>query len=184
MYEFNAKNLTALANNLFKEEREINNLTGWFIIKETESKFEEEYKNYSPMKKAALKFREAIKVLPLSISDNAVFAGTQRDAFARSCALLNPTLKVETFAGYCDPTAVYDDITVTDVFTKERIETLRELDKKTPYVKELTAVYYSCENLTGEVAFFIVQVRGHLIPDLWAVLKYGIKKHIRDIDDK
>ena len=36
-------------------------------IKETESKFEEEYKNYSPMKKAALKFREAIKVLPLSI---------------------------------------------------------------------------------------------------------------------
>ena len=184
MYEFNAKNLTALANNLFKEEREINNLTGWFIIKETESKFEEEYKNYSPMKKAALKFREAIKVLPLSISDNAVFAGTQRDAFARSYALINPTFKVETFAGYCDPTAVYDDITVTDVFTKERIEALRELDKKTPYVKELTEVYNSCENLTGEVAFFIEQVTGHLIPDMRAVLKYGIKKLIKDIDEK
>lgn len=184
MYEFNAKILTALANNLFKEEREINNLTGWFIIKETESKFEEEYKNYSPMKKAALKFREAIKVLPLSISDNAVFAGTQRDAFARSYALINPTFKVETFAGYCDPTAVYDDITVTDVFTKERIETLRELDKKTPYVKELTAVYNSCENLTGEVAFFIEQVTGHLIPDMRAVLKYGIKKLIKDIDEQ
>ena len=184
MYEFNAKKLTALANNLFKEEKEINNLTGWFIIKETESKFEEEYKNYSHMKKAALKFREAIKVLPLSISDNAVFAGTQRDAFARSYALINPTFKVETFAGYCDPTAVYDDITVTDVFTKERIETLRELDKKTPYVKELTAVYNSCENLTGEVAFFIEQVTGHLIPDMRAVLKYGIKKLIKDIDEK
>ena len=184
MYEFNAKNLTALANNLFKEEREINNLTGWFIIKETESKFEEEYKNYSPMKKAALKFREAIKVLPLSISDNAVFAGTQRDAFARSYALINPTFKVETFAGYCDPTAVYDDITVTDVFTKERIEALREIDKKTPYVKELTEVYSSCENLTGEVAFFIEQVTGHLIPDMRAILKYGIKKLINDIDDK
>ena len=25
-----------MANDLFKEEREINNLTGWFIIKETE----------------------------------------------------------------------------------------------------------------------------------------------------
>lgn len=184
MYEFNAKILTALANNLFKEEREINNLTGWFIIKETESKFEEEYKNYSPMKKAALKFREAIKVLPLSISDNAVFAGTQRDAFARSYALINPTFKVETFAGYCDPTAVYDDITVTDVFTKERIEALREIDKKTPYVKELTEVYSSCENLTGEVAFFIEQVTGHLIPDMRAVLKYGIKKLIKDIDEK
>ena len=184
MYEFNAKNLTALANDLFKEEREINNLTGWFIIKETESKFEEEYKNYSPMKKAALKFREAIKVLPLSISDNAVFAGTQRDAFARSYALINPTFKVETFAGYCDPTAVYDDITVTDEFTKERIESLREIDKKTPYVKELTEVYNSCENLTGEVAFFIEQVTGHLIPDMRAILKYGIKKLIKDIDEK
>ena len=184
MYEFNAKNLTALANDLFKEEREINNLTGWFIIKETESKFEEEYKNYSPMKKAALKFREAIKVLPLSISDNAVFAGTQRDAFARSYALINPTFKVETFAGYCDPTAVYDDITVTDEFTKERIEALREIDKKTPYVKELTEVYNSCENLTGEVAFFIEQVTGHLIPDMRAILKYGTKKLIKDIDEK
>ena len=184
MYEFNAKNLTTLANDLFKEEREINNLTGWFIIKETESKFEEEYKNYSPMKKAALKFREAIKVLPLSISDNAVFAGTQRDAFARSYALINPTFKVETFAGYCDPTAVYDDITVTDEFTKERIEALREIDKKTPYVKELTEVYNSCENLTGEVAFFIEQVTGHLIPDMRAILKYGIKKLIKDIDEK
>ena len=184
MYEFNVKNLTDLANNLFKEEREINNLTGWFIIKETESKFEEEYKNYSPMKKAALKFREAVKVLPLSISDNAIFAGTQRDAFARSYALINPTFRVETFAGYCDPTAVYDDITVTPEFTKERIEALRELDKKTPYVKELTEVYNSCENLTGEVTFFIEQVTGHLIPDMRAILKYGIKKLIKDIDNK
>ncbi len=184
MYKLNAKKLTDLANDLFKEEREINNLTGWFIIKETESKFEEEFKEFSPMKKAALKFREAVKVLPLSISDNAVFAGTQRDAFARSYALINPTFKVETFAGYCDPTAVYDDITVTEEFTKERIETLREIDKKTPYVKELTEVYNSCENLTGEVAFFIEQVTGHLIPDMRAVLKYGIKKLIKDIDEK
>ncbi len=184
MYKFNAQKLTDLADDLFKEERKINNLTGWFIIKETESKFEEEFKEFSPMKKAALKFREAAKVLPLSISDNAVFAGTQRDAFARSYALINPTFKVETFAGYCDPTAVYDDITVTDEFTKERIEALRELDKKTPYVKELTEVYNSCENLTGEVAFFIEQVTGHLIPDMRAVLKYGIKKLIKDIDEQ
>lgn len=184
MYKFNAQKLTQLADDLFKEERKINNLTGWFIIKETESKFEEEFKEFSPMKKSALKFREAAKVLPLSISDNAVFAGTQRDAFARSYALINPTFKVETFAGYCDPTAVYDDITVTDEFTKERIEDLRELDKKTPYVKELTEVYNSCENLTGEVAFFIEQVTGHLIPDMRSVLKYGIKKLLDDIDEK
>ncbi|MBQ6936563.1 MAG: hypothetical protein IJN49_08440 [Clostridia bacterium] len=184
MYDFDAKKLTALANDLFKEEREINNLTGWFIIKETESKYEDEYKKYTPMKKAALKFKEAVKVLPLSISDNAIFAGTQHDAFARSYALINPTFKVETFAGYCDPTAVYDDITPTGEFTKERIDSLREIDKKTPYVKELTEVYNSCENLTGEVAFFIEQVTGHLIPDMRAILKYGIKKLLKDIDEK
>lgn len=184
MYEFNATKLTQMANDLFKEEREINSLTGWFIIKETESKFEEEYKIYSPMKKAALKFKEAVKVLPLTISDNSIFAGSQRDAFARSYALINPTFKVETFAGYCDPTAVYDDITPTEEFTKERIEALREIDKNTPYVKELTEVYNSCENLTGEVAFFIEQVTGHLIPDMRVALKYGVKKLIADIDEK
>ena len=184
MYKFNVKDLTESANRLFKEERDINNLTGWFIIKETESRFEEAYKEFSPMKKAALKFKEAVKVLPLSISDNAAFAGTQRDAFARSYALINPTFKVETFAGYCDPTAVFDDITPTEDITKERIEKLRESDKKTPYVKELTEVYSSCENLTGEVAFFIEQVTGHLIPDMRAVLKYGVKKLLADIDEK
>lgn len=184
MYEFNAKKLTDSANLLFKEEREITNLTGWFVIKETESKFEDEFSEFSPMKKAALKFREAVKVLPLSISDNAVFAGTQRDAFARSYALINPTFKVETFAGYCDPTAVYNDITPNAEFTKERIEALREIDKNSPYVKDLTKVYSSCENLTGEVAFFIEQVTGHLIPDMRAVLKYGVKKLIGDIDEK
>ena len=183
MYEFNAEKLTASANLLFKEEREINNLTGWFIIKETQNKFEDAYSEFSPMKKAALKFTEAIKVLPLSISDNAIFAGTQRDAFARSYALINPTFRVETFAGYCDPTAVYDDITETAEFTKARIEALREADKNTPYVKDLTKVYNSCETLTGEVAFFIEQVTGHLIPDMRAVLKFGIKKLIADIDE-
>ncbi len=184
MYEFNAEKLTASANLLFKEEREINNLTGWFIIKETQNKFEDAYSEFSPMKKAALKFTEAIKVLPLSISDNAIFAGTQRDAFARSYALINPTFRVETFAGYCDPTAVYNDITETEEFTKERIEALREADKNTPYVKDLTKVYNSCEALTGEVAFFIEQVTGHLIPDMRAVLKFGVKKLIADIDEK
>ena len=184
MYNFNATKLTQMANDLFKEERDIKNLTGWFVIKETENKFNEEFKNYSPMKAAALKFKEAIKVLPLSISKNAIFAGTQRDAFARSYALINPTFKVETFAGYCDPTAVYDDITPTEEFTKERIELLREADKNSPYVKALTDVYSSCENLTGEVAFFIEQVTGHLIPDMRVALKYGVKKLISDIDEK
>ena len=184
MYKFDPIKTTEKAKLLFKEERAINHLEGWFIIKETEQKADEKYCKLPPMRRAAEKFREAVKVLPLSISDHAIFAGTQRDAFARSYALINPSFRVETFAGYCDPTAVYDDIDPTDEFPKERIEALRELDKKTDYVKTLSAVYKDCEKLTGEVAFFVEQVTGHLIPDMRYALKYGIKTMLADIEEK
>lgn len=184
MYKFNPQLTTEKAKLLFKEERAINHLEGWFIVKETEQKADEKYSDLAPTRKAAEKFREAVKVLPLSISDNAIFAGTQRDAFARSYALINPSFRVETFAGYCDPTAVYDDITPTEEFTKERIDALRELDKKTDYVKALSRVYEKCETLTGEVAFFIEQVTGHLIPDMRYALKNGIKAMLNDIEER
>lgn len=184
MYNFDPIKTTEKAKLLFKEERAINHLEGWFIIKETEQKADEKYCSFPPMRRAAEKFREAVKILPLSISEHAIFAGTQRDAFARSYALINPSFRVETFAGYCDPTAVYDDIDPTEEFPKERIEALRELDKKTDYVKNLSAVYKDCEKLTGEVAFFVEQVTGHLIPDMRYALKYGIKKMLFDIEEK
>ena len=184
MYKFNPEKITEKANLLFKEERAINHLEGWFIVKEAEQKAHEKYKDLPPMNRAAKKFREAVEILPLSISDHAIFAGTQRDAFARSYALINPSFKVETFAGYCDPTAVYDDIDPTEVFTKDRIDALREADKQTDYVKALTEVYKNCETLTGEVAFFIEQVTGHLIPDMRYALKHGIKAMVKDIEEK
>ena len=184
MYKFDPFKTTASAKELFKEERAINHLEGWFIVKETQQKYHEKYASLSPMKRAAEKFREAVKVLPLSISDNAIFAGTQRDAFARSYALINPSFKVETFAGYCDPTAVYNDIDPTEEFTTERINALRELDKETDYVKNLSKVYAGCEKLTGEVAFFVEQVTGHLIPDMRYALKHGVKAMLSDIEGK
>ena len=184
MYKFDPIKTTEKAKLHFKEERAINHLEGWFIIKETEQKADEKYCSLPPMRRAAEKFREAVRVLPLSISDHAIFAGTQRDAFARSYALINPTFRVETFAGYCDPTAVYNDIDPTEEFPKERIEALRELDKQTDYVKTLSAVYKDCEKLTGEVAFFVEQVTGHLIPDMRYALKYGIKTMLSDIEEK
>ena len=184
MYKFNPIKTTEMANALFKEERAINHLEGWFIIKEEEQKAEAKYKSLPPMRKAAEKFREAVKIFPLSISDNAVFAGTQRDAFARSYALINPTFRVETFAGYCDPTAVYNDIDATEEFPRERIDALRNLDKQSDYVKSLSGVYKACEKHTGEVAYFIEQVTGHLIPDMRYALKNGITQMIADIEEK
>lgn len=184
MYKFNPSKTTQMAKDLFREERAINHLEGWFIIKEEEAKADEKYASLPPMLKAAKKFEEAVRVLPLSISDYGVFAGTQRDAFARSYALINPSFRVETFAGYCDPTAVYGDIDATEEFPQERIDRLRDYDKTTPYVKSLTEVYASCEKHTGEVAYFIEQVTGHLIPDMRYALKYGVRKMLSDIDEK
>ncbi|MBR0534908.1 MAG: hypothetical protein IIX14_00870 [Clostridia bacterium] len=184
MYKYTPEAATKMANKLFKEERAINHLEGWFIIKEEEQKADSKYSTLPPMLRAAEKFREAIKVLPLSISDNAIFAGTQRDAFARSYALINPSFRVETFAGYCDPTAVYNDIDPTEEFSAERINALRELDKESAYIKALSKVYASCEKHTGEVAYFIEQVTGHLIPDMRYALKHGIKAMLEDIGTK
>lgn len=184
MYKFDALKITDSAKALFKEERAINHLEGWFILKEKEALYDNEFESLPPMLKFAKKFNKALAELPLFISDNALFAGTQRDAFARSYALINPAFKVETFAGYCDPTAVYGDIDETEEFTKERIEALREIDKQTPYVKALTEVYASCEKHTGEVAYFIEQVTGHLIPDMRYALKHGVLKMMADIKEK
>lgn len=184
MYNFDPIKITDSAKALFKEERAINHLEGWFILKEKEALYESEFEELTSMLKFAKKFNKALAELPLSISDNALFAGTQRDAFARSYALINPSFTVETFAGYCDPTAVYGDIDETAEFTRERISALRKTDKNTPYVKALTEVYASCEKHTGEVAYFIEQVTGHLIPDMRYALKHGVLKMMSDIDEK
>ncbi len=184
MYKFDALKITESAKELFKEERAINHLEGWFILKEKEAFYDNEFESLPPMARFSQKFKKALEELPLFISDNALFAGTQRDAFARSYALINPAFKVETFAGYCDPTAVYGDIDETEEFTKERIEALREIDKQTPYVKSLTEVYATREKHTGEVAYFIEQVTGHLIPDMRYALKYGVLKMKADIEEK
>ena len=153
----NSASITSMAKALFAEKRAGNRLDGWFIAKEAELALSKEYEGMNEEIKKATILREICRTLPIYLSDYQIFAGTQDDGFARSYALINPTFKVETFAGYCDPTAVYDDITVTEEFTKERIETLREIDKNTPYVKSLTEVYSSCENLTGVASWRCVR---------------------------
>ena len=74
------------------------------------------------------------EMLPLELTENHVFAGTQDDAFARSYALINPSFKVEEFNGYCDPTAVFGDIEPNEEFPKERIEAVREKSNASQYV--------------------------------------------------
>lgn len=184
MKYFESKYATEKAKELFKEERRIKRLDGWFLMREANMRHNPAFSHLPPMEKSAAILKESIDELPIYISDNAIFAGTQRDAFARSYALINPSFKVETFNGYCDPTAVYGDIEPNEEFTAERIQKVCDFDKGTPYVEQLTAVYKNAENLTGEVAFFIEQVTGHLIPDMRPALKYGVRSMIDDIDSK
>ncbi len=182
MKEFKKGQLTQMAKALFREERALTRLDGWFITQEITA----EHKSHAQSKeieKAELLLEIAEK-LPLSVSENAVFAGTQRDAFARSYALINPSFKVEEFNGYCDPTAVFGDIEPNAEFTAERIAKVRDFVRHTPYVEELSAVYESCEKDTKEVAYFIEQVTGHLIPDFRYALANGVAKMKESIKDK
>ncbi len=168
--------ITEKARELFNEERSKSRLDGWFIAKECIANCEDMFSDLSREKQCAYSLQEVIKTIPLEVSENAIFVGTQRDAFARSYALINPSFKVEEFSGYCDPTAVYSDIEPNDIFTKERIEKVRKNQENSDYVRELMKVYESAENDTKEVIYFVEQVTGHLIPDFRGILKNGIAK--------
>ena len=183
-YTFQPERVTAMAKELFKEERSLMRLDGWFLIKESCMAHEEKYADLPAEERSAKLLCHALEELPLSISEHAIFVGTQRDAFARSYALINPSFRVESFAGYCDPTAVFGDIEPNEDVTKERINTVRAHDKKTEYIEKLSATYADAEKYTGEVAFFVEQVTGHVIPDIRPTLKYGVKKFIADLETK
>ena len=181
---FESKNVTELAKNLFKEERSKMRVDGGFLSREIVMNNADSLNGLSKEMRAAKELEAVINELPLSISDYAVFAGSQSDAFARSYALINPSFKVETFSGYCDPTAVYGDIEPNDEFTADRIAKVREFSKNSAYVKALSEVYDKYEDYTEEVAFFIEQVTGHIIPDFRPVLKYGVDYIANELETK
>ncbi len=176
--------LTQMAKDLFKEERQIKRLDGWFIAKETEMLVDEKYATCPPQVKKAHLLCEVLKQIPIFISDNAVFVGTQRDAFAKSYALINPSFTVEGFSGYCDPMAIYNDIEPNGEFTKERIDKVRAFTSKTKMVQMLNKTYGDVEDYTKEVIFFVEQVTGHVIPDFRYALKHGVDKMIETANSK
>ena len=181
---YDAKYVSEEAKALFKEERAKKRVDGWFIAREIVCDMQSGLVGLSKEMRAARELEAIIEGLPLSLSDNAIFAGSQSDAFARSYALINPSFRVETFSGYCDPTAVYGDIEPNEEFTKERIERVKTFAKNSEYVKKLTAVYDKYDDYTSEVAFFIEQVTGHIIPDFRPVLKNGLNSIISELDLK
>ncbi len=173
-FAYNAKELTSMAKALYQEEREIHRLDGWFLAKETEMQHDAEYVALDPEVKKAYLLCEVLKSIPLTLSKNAIFVGTQRDAFAKSYALINPSFTVKGFSGYCDPMAVYNDIEPNAEFTEKRIERVRAFTAKSEMVHSLSRVYGQAESYTKEVLFFVEQVTGHIIPDFRFALKHGV----------
>ena len=176
--------LISKAKALYSEERNIKRLDGWFIAKEIEMKSDSKYNNCSDELKKAKLLCDVLKEIPISLSDNAVFVGTQRDAFAMSYALINPSFTVEGFSGYCDPMAIYNDIEPNEEFTAERIDKVRNFTAETKMVKMLGETYGAAENYTKEVIFFVEQVTGHIIPDFRYALKHGIDALITEAESK
>ena len=162
------------AKALFAEERKIDRLDGWFLAKEIEMQADADFASLDPELKKAHLLCEVVKKLPISLSENAVFVGTQRDAFARSYALINPSFTVAGFSGYCDPMAIYGDIEPNEQFPKERIDAVRSFTAKGEMVRLLNETYEKAQSDTGEVLYFVEQVTGHVIPDFRRALKEGV----------
>ena len=176
--------VTDMANRLFAEERSINRLDGWFLTQETWRDTEAKVSGMDAENAKARLLVESLKVLPLSVSDNAVFCGTQRDAFARTYALINPAFKVESFSGYCDPTAVYGDIEPNEEFSVTRIAKMRQFAERSPLAVQLRDAYAKAEPWMKEVAFFTEQVTGHVIPDFRPALARGVGSLIDEAQSK
>lgn len=182
--QINSELLTKMAKSLFEEERKINRLDGWFLAKEIEMNNEDRFNGLDEEMKKAYLLVEVCKNIPLSVSSNAIFVGTQRDAFARTYALINPSFTVQGFSGYCDPLAIYNDIEPNKEFTKERIDKVRNWTANSEFAKKLAKTYNDVENYTKEVLFFVEQVTGHVIPDFKSALKFGVDHLINEAKKK
>lgn len=179
---FDEKTLTRMAKDLYREERRIDRLDGWFLAKEKEMLTFPKYETEPKAVRRAHLLCEVLGSIPLSLSDNAIFVGTQRDAFAKSYALINPSFTVEGFSGYCDPLAIYNDIAPNEEFPPERINRVREFTQKSEMVRRLGKTYGQVEKDTKEVIYFVEQVSGHVIPDFRTALRRGLGALIREAE--
>ncbi len=152
----------------------------WFYVQEQKMLAAEELKREglaiaTPEGQAELLCRVAER-MPISLLPGSVLAGSQDCAFSPSYALINPAFKVESFAGYCDPTAIYADLAPDPAggLTAERIAKVRDYWKNEAYAQGLASIAGRFAVETSEVVFFMEPVTGHLIPDLRPALRDGL----------
>jgi choline trimethylamine-lyase len=173
-----ARNLAEGVETLRGFKRGQKTLNAWFYVQEIKMLEREALQRCglnveSPLGQAELLCRMAENI-PLSIPGGSALAGSQDCAFSASYALINPSFKVEEFAGYCDPCAAYDDIVEEGELTSVRVAAVRDYWAGMSYVRSLKGIYDRFLRYTEEVAFFMEPVTGHTIPDLRPFLKWGV----------
>ncbi len=170
---YSPEEITQLAKDRFFEERACDHLEGWFLAREIAMACDERFRDDPDCIRIAKTQIETAKRIPLTLGAYHLLAGTQDDAFARSYALINPAFTVDSFAGYCDPVAVFGDIEPTQEISAERIAKVKAYFSQNDFAKALTAAYDPVEKYTKEAVFFIEQVTGHVIPDVRPMIRKG-----------
>ena len=144
-------------NLLTEHKQHQHDLHGWFLFQEIKMNRSLEMRREgldpdAPEHAGELLCR-CVESLPLTLPEGSVLAGTQDDAFSPSYALINPAFQMESFRGYCDPTAIYADIAPSEEFPEERIRRVRDFFQASSFVKHLNAIYRDFANWTEEAVF-------------------------------
>jgi len=128
----------------------------------------------------AILLESVCEQLPIFIEPGQIFAGTEEDAFSASYTLINPAFRIESFQGYNDEMACYDDVKpndkITDIeVTEKMIEDDRKFWSKHPSVVMIRDIYKDTGNQTREAVYFVGKVTGHTIPGFEEALEKGLK---------
>ena len=163
------------------------NLIGWVLAKDIQRrKLLEIGDKYSPAMSQAILLESVCEQLPIFIEPGQIFAGTEEDAFSASYALINPAFRIESFQGYNDEIAFYDDVKPGDKMgdievTKEMIKNNRIFWSKHPTVVKIRDIYKETGNQTKEAVYFVERVTGHTIPGFEEALEEGLEYKITEL---
>lgn len=172
---------------IIKRNAEKHNLIGWVLAKDIQRrKLLEIGDKYSPAMTQAILLESVCEKIPIFIEPGQIFAGTEEDAFSASYALINPAFSIESFEGYNDEMAFYDDVKPNDKIadievTKQMIEDNRKFWSRHPSVVKIRDIYKETGNQTKEAVYFVERVTGHTIPGFEEVLEEGLEYKITEL---
>ena len=181
------KRLEEYLDVIIKRNAEKHNLIGWVLAKDIQRrKLLEIGDKYSPAMTQAILLESVCEQLPIFIEPGQIFVGTEEDAFSASYALINPAFRIESFQGYNDEMAFYDDVKPNDKIadikvTGQMIEDNRKFWSRHPSVLKIKDIYKETGNQTKEAVYFVERVTGHTIPGFEDALEEGLEYKITEL---